>query len=238
MSAKFSLLFVALTACTSEPPTGAVFASPADGQSAFDRDGTLVVSAPLLAVPVDYPTPQAIRVVDLQTDGFVDGTVATDGVLLTFTPSTRWRRNARYAWTVDVPESLPHGPQFEADEGIEDAAIFDTSDSLSALTAGRLDNQLCFVMSRTPDDQELRGLTLDLDDEASAGALFERIDPELWEPELPGRSDGDPGLGVVCTDAGDADFARLYTSDSDSSLVEISSDSPEQLVAALYRSAQ
>jgi hypothetical protein len=238
MSAKFSLLFVALTACTAEPPTGAVFASPADGQSAFDRDGILVVSAPLLAVPEDYPTPQAIRVVDLETDGFVDGTVATDGVLVTFTPSTPWRRNARYAWTVDVPESLPHGPQFEADEGIEDAAIFDTSDSMTALAAGRQDDQLCLILSRAPTDSELSGLTVDLDDVPFADAEFTSIDAEMWEPDLPGRSDGDPGLGVICTDAGEAAFARLYTSDSDSSLVEISSDSPEQLVAALYRSAQ
>ncbi len=238
MSAKFSLLFVALTACTTEPPTGAVFASPADGQSAFDREGTLVVSAPLLAVPDDYPSPQAIRVVDLETDGFVDGTVTTDGVLLTFTPSARWRRNARYAWTVDVPESLPHGPQFAANEGIEDAAIFDTSDSLTVLAAGRQDDQLCLVLSREPSVRELTGLTLDLDDEATTDTVFELLEAETWEPDLPGRSDGDPGLGVACTDAGEATFARVYTSDSDSSLVEISPDSPDQLVAALYRSAQ
>ncbi|MFT6157977.1 MAG: hypothetical protein ACJAZO_003116 [Myxococcota bacterium] len=237
MSAKFSLLFVALMACTSEPPTGAVFASPADGQSAFDRDGTLVVSAPLLALPQDYPTPQAIRVVDLSTDGFVDGSVTTAGGLLTFTPSDSWRRNARYAWTVDVPNSLPHGPQFEADDGIEDAAIFDTSDSLTALAAGRQEGLLCVVMSRTPSRSELNGLTLDLDDEAIEDAQFELLDVGVWEPELEGRSDGDPGLGVACTGAGDASFARLYTSDTDSSLVEISSDSPNQLVAALYRSA-
>lgn len=237
MSAKFPLLFAALVACSDEPLSEAVFASPAHGQSAFATDGVLTVSAPLLAVPDDYPTPEAIRVVDLSTDGFVDGSVTTEDGLLTFTPSRPWRSNARYAWTVDAPTSLPHGPQFEADEGVEGASVFDTSDSLTALTAGRLDDALCVVLSRPVTGRELNRLSLDLDDVPVEDAVFDPLDDEQWQPSFD-RDAADPGLGVVCTAADDAAFARLYTSDSDSSLVEISTDTPSQLVAALYRSAQ
>ena len=217
-----------------------MFAAPADGQSGFGTDGILLVRAPALAAPEDYPAPQAIRVVELATDGFVDGTVSTtqDG-LLTFEPDQPWRANARYAWTVDTPDSLPHGPQFEQDSRIEGAAIFDTSDSLTALTAGRLDDQTCFILSRSIGADERSVLTVDFDDVAAEDAEFTQLEPEAWEPPLTGElSDADPGLSVVCTPSIDAAFARLYTSETNSSLVEISSDTPDLLVAALYRSAQ
>lgn len=238
MSAKFPLLLLALAACADDPIERDVFASPADGQSAFATDGVLTVSAPLLAVPGDYPTPQAIRVVDLATDGFVDGTAVTNEGILTFTPDRPWRSDARYAWTVDVPDSLPHGPQFEGDARVEGAAVFDTSDSLMALTAGRLNDQLCVVLSRTATNQELSEFTLDLDDVPSETAVFGTLDPSEWQPSFAEMVGDSPGLGVVCADADEAAFARLYTSEDDSSLVEISTDSPAQLVEALYRRAQ
>ena len=226
---------LALVACSDDPASGPTFAAPADGQSAVPVDAPLIAQAPSLALPPDYPAPAAIRVVDLSTDGFVDGTVSQQDGLLTFTPDRPWRRNARYAWTVDIPESLPHGPQFTAPAGLEDSAVFDTSSDLDLLAASQ-GNDLCVVLSRPASVAELNAHRTEVDDVIVDDPEWTLLDDAEWQADVPALTADDEGLGVACLIATTGATVRL-SDDDGSSLVEVTADPPDVLVASLYRSA-
>ena len=225
-----------LVACDTTTEPGPTFAVPAAGQTGVDREQPLVVRTDSLRLPPEYPAPEAIRVVDLSTDGFVAGTVEQTDIGLQFVPDRPWRADARYAWTIDVPEALPHGPQFSAETVLEDATVFDTSDAVFALTASQSDAGLCVVLSRPVSEPTLQTWQVDVDDVLVEEPEWSLLDPDVWEPDLSGAPGSDEGLAVACVADASGALIRLTAPDGLSTLAEVTPDDVSTLVAGLYRS--
>jgi hypothetical protein len=141
------------------PPTSWI--DPFDGQTAVPTDAVLRAVAAGDDLPPDWPAPDPIRVVDLDAGGAVAGRVTRDGDDLVFTPLSAWEPDHRYAWTVDLPEGTPHGPELRNAPLVEGTAVFSTSAAaLDVVGVAVADASLCVLFSRPPDSIELEGLAL------------------------------------------------------------------------------
>jgi hypothetical protein len=193
-------VLLALTACGTPdaPPPGDHYLSPLDGQTAWSREGALTAVAEDMDLPPDYPLPDLIRVVDLASGGLVAGTVERGDGFLRFTPERRFRANARYAWSVDVPEPLPHGPSLGFPAALAQAAVFDTSDDVAVLAATReADNRLCLVMSRLLGADDEGTWSLNAEGEAIAPTAAAIVPREEWAADFAFPA-GDPGVDALC----------------------------------------
>jgi hypothetical protein len=228
-----ALLALTLTACQGTEIDPTEFVLPLDGQTAVPLESPLVARAPALDVPPDYPADALIRVVDLEDGGFVPGLLERDGALWLFTPTDGWRDDTRYAWTLDLPPDVTHGPEYET--SIAGDAVFDTSSRLDALAAATGPaGEVCFVFSRPLEDGDLADPVLVIDDTAFVGALTP-LAGEQWRPELPDVI-GDLAIDVACTDGpATGIYARLWLDGTGPWLVEVQAAEPADVVASLLR---
>jgi hypothetical protein len=229
-------LALALAGCGGEAPVPIAYVVPADGQTAVPAELPLFVYAPDLTLPEDWPGGAWIRVVDLDRGGFVEGEVDRDGPAWTFTPRGGWRAGTRYGWTLDLPVAQAHGPQFDGGE-VEGVAVFDTRPEPVALAAATDDDgSLCLVFSAPVDRAALTDARLAVDDELVDEPRLAALDEGLWDPDLPERPPGDPGVSVACAaGAPSGALARVWLGARGPWLVEISPESPAVVVAELHR---
>lgn len=221
-----------VAACTEDEHDASQYIVPADGQSAVSADEPLRVRLSGLVLADDGR--DLIRVVDLSADGFVAGSLSSDDGVFAFTPDHPWRRGRRYAWTVDVPESLPHGPQYATYEDLAEPAVFDTSDALYALAGARHEGETCVVLSRALGSREAESLRIEVDGRPVDDVVLSVLSEDVWRPQLNGADDR-PALGVACADLGDIDALRI-SDDENTALIEVSDASIVDIINALYRS--
>jgi hypothetical protein len=114
-----------LAACAPEIVEEATWIEPLDGRTAVDPDAALRLHAASLSLPPGYPVGDFLRVVDLESGGFVPGEVIDEGDAVAFLPDEPW--DGRYVWTVDDPADVPHGPELPVEATLLGSAVFSTS---------------------------------------------------------------------------------------------------------------
>lgn len=223
-----STLFAGACATQDSPPEGDRYLSPLDGQTAWDPEQPLVVLAEDKAIPPDYPLPDIIRVVDLQTGGIVPGLIEQGPDFLRFTPSSPFRSGRRYAWTVDVPDPLPHGPDLFLPEPLREPAVFDTSDRIDALAVTREDDRrLCVVLSRMVRGTDEGAWSINVSGLAIPVTVLRLLPQGAWAAELEFPI-GDPGVDVVCFDAPRPPAGAIPDDDDDDGAPS-NDDDPQEL---------
>jgi hypothetical protein len=180
-------------------PEGARYLSPLDGQSGWAADSPLTAYAEDLDIPADYPLPDLIRVVDLETGGVIAGDVERGSAWLRFTPQRPFRAGARYAWAVDVPPPVPHGPSLTLPEALRTPAVFDISERIDVLAVTREeDRRLCLVLSRVITEADLIGAwSLNTDGQAIAATAATVVARASWASAFE-RPEHDPLVDVLC----------------------------------------
>ncbi|MBN2800240.1 MAG: hypothetical protein JXX28_13960 [Deltaproteobacteria bacterium] len=194
---KFLVLLPLLAACGGDPAAPpAVWLAPLAGQTGVPTDLPLVVHTGSLRIPPDYALPDLIRVVDLETGGFVAGRVDVLDDTVHFVPTAGWRAARDYAWTFDPARGVPHGPELDIPDFGGNAPIFSTSSRVDLLAAS-LDEEgrVCVITSRplTGDDEGVLRFTAD---EVEVDTLWVELIPQV-EPSTE-LEDGDPGVSVLC----------------------------------------
>lgn len=214
------------------------FVVPFDGQTAVALDAPLRVQAADLEVPPDYPVGELVSVVDLLDGGFVAGSLSNDAADLLFTPDRGWRQDRRYAWTVRVPDDVPHGPHFSAPEDVLVSSVFDTTDRVDVLAAGLTPSGTpCVILSEAPaGDFVPDRVTLDdvdVEDAVFSPYAFDEWDPSVDVPGLETTAD------VVCVQSSAEVVAgtrlRLWVDGSGPQLVEVQDRTPRALLVDLHR---
>ena len=195
---------LAMGACSDEDP-GARFISPLDGQTGWGVDVPLVVQSQDMDLPDDYALPELLRVIDLDQGGIIEGTTVREQDFLTFTPSTSWPANRRFAWVVDVPAPVPHGPELTFPPELDEPAVFDTSSRIDVL-GGSVDDddRACVVLSRMLDGEDAGTWRVTSGDTDIAGVVGYLVPRSEWGPDLDFPT-GDPGVDVLCFDFGGSD---------------------------------
>lgn len=240
------LIILAAAACSSDEDVATRFISPLDGQTGWSVDGPLVARYDALNVPPDYPMPEVMRVVDLEDGGLVPGKTTMGDGFLSFTPDESWSAG-RFAWVVDMPEAVPHGPSLEFPDILEEPSVFDTTPRLDVL-AGSIDAEgnTCVVLSRVTDSADDGTWTLSEGDVTWDGVVGYLVPRSEWGPDLT-FIEGDAGVDVLCftfeggpTDVPDlasGDEIRLTWGDDGPWLIELSEGDIATAVQGLRRGA-
>lgn len=176
------------------------YLSPLDGQTGWDPSAPLTAVATDLDLPSDYPLPELIRVVDLETDGLIPGRVERSASWIRFFPDEPLPAERRYAWTVDVPDTLPHGPELRFPQALMEPAIVSTESGVDALAASiEADGRVCVVMSRLLTEQDTGTWTWNVEGTSLAVPTARLVPITSWpvQFELPAE---DPGVDVLCFD--------------------------------------
>jgi hypothetical protein len=151
-----------------------------------------------LLIPPDYPAGELLHVVDVGTEAPVAGEVVMEAGLILFDPEQDWAAGKRYLWTVDVPESVPHGPEYGVPDELIGTAVFEVDDRLD-LVGATLERTTdpCFVFSQPVDDRPIDAMELSVEGQPVQIESVFYPDADYWkEPYelLP----ADEGIDLVC----------------------------------------
>lgn len=246
------LCSLALTACAEEEPppepedtgpsqytpTATSYALPLDGQSGIRDALDLIVVSPGLEIPPGYPQAQAIRVVDLTTGGFVAGETRWEDGFIRFSPTNPWTNNRRFSWTIDIPEPIPHGPEYDVPQALNITSVFDTSEDL-AMLAGTVEpsGRACIVLSRPLGPNDGAEPVVTINDVPLERASFDILPDSEREDDVSIRSEADDGIEVLCLEdssgVGAGAAFRLWWGESGPWLVDLYSYSVPELLIAL-----
>lgn len=191
-----------LSACPSPEP-GLAYLSPMNGQTGWDPQQSLVAYAADMNLPEDYPLPELIRVTNLTDGGLVEGTVLRLDDSIRFTPDSPFEPNTRYAWMVDVPATVPHGPSLVFPESLQEPSVFSTESAVDVLGGGLVTNEdgestVCALLSRAWNAEEANEWTLRSDGQThEAVATIRTMDSWGSDLEMP---EGHQGVDIACFD--------------------------------------
>jgi len=230
-----------LAACAPDLDPVASWVEPMDGATGWAGAEPLIVNTPALDVPPDYEIRPLLRVIDLADGGYVDGTTTSTHSGITFEPAEAWLPGRRYAWTLDVPESLPHAPEFGIPEGLAGTAVFDTDPALEVLDGAQHDDsRLCVVLSAKAESESVEvEWTLD-DFGPPVPDTLTVLPAEEWADDLLAWG-LEPAVDVGCLSlvfVSPGDRFRFWVGDSGPYLVELSELTLGELVAARCRFAE
>jgi hypothetical protein len=189
-------------ACSNDVAPGERYISPLDGQTSWNPEVPLVVRSEDMDLPPDYHLPELLRVVDLDQGGIIPGVTARDSELLVFTPDRPWPLNRRFAWVVDVPEPVPHGPELTFPPELEEPSVFDTSTRIDVL-GGSVDgdDRACVVLSRMLSGEDGGTWRISFGETDIVGVVGYLVPRSEWGPDLEFPA-GDQGVDVLCFDFG------------------------------------
>jgi len=229
-----------LVACAPDPGPAASWVEPMDGATGWLDAAPLRVVTPTLDVPPDYELEPSLRVVDLADGGYVAGTFAAEADGASFTPDEPWQPNRRYAWTLDVPSSLPHGPEWSVPEVLPGTAVFDTDPAIEVLGASTDDGgRVCVVLSAMAPAETV-DVEWTLNDMGPPVPDTLTVLPvDEWAGEML-EWGLHPAIDVACLSlvfVSPGDRFRFWVGDSGPYLAEISEEPLGELVAARYRFA-
>jgi hypothetical protein len=177
------------------PPSEATsYRLPFDGQTAIPDDYVLTV-ARQTTLPDDYPSDaDQIQVWDWTENAPVEGDVAADDQVLTFTPAAPWAPEHDYSWTVRPPVPLARGPVLEVPASVLGPATFSTRAALDPVWGWRGANagDACVLFSRAASPDELDAVTVTVGEATVTGGAYE---VDMTDVERP---PGDPGLTIAC----------------------------------------
>lgn len=144
------LLCLLLLACRAEPEMGDIWISPVDGKTDVELHVPLRVHVGGLQLPPDYPVPDDfIRVVDVESGGFVPGRILPSHDVLSFIPDGGWEPGKQYVWSVGVLPTLDRGPEHFFPEAVYGEATFATTQHLDVLEGiVQNDGRVCLMLSR------------------------------------------------------------------------------------------
>lgn len=200
---RVAVLALMLGACKPNPPPGATWIAPLDGQTDVGVDAALRVVVEQLQLPTDYPLPDDfLRVVDLDGDGtFLPGVVSlvevsgTEATEIRFTMDGGWQPAKRYAWSIGELPALDRAPEFNLPEAAYGEAVFGTTGDLDVLdVAVETSGRVCALLSR--QIAEAGGpVTATLDD---APVELGAIDLQPESAFLDGEPIAEDGVTVAC----------------------------------------
>ena len=182
------LILLALCACTST--TGPFTLAPADGQTGITGRQPLHLRGPV-AFPRDQEVPPVIQVIDLESGGFVRGSIDRLDTGLAFVPESPWRADADYLWSVTQTLDDVRLPSVDV-PGAPYQSRFSSTRTVRFLNAFQAEGETCVVTSRPlfATDVEAIRVTIDGEESLAFDTLRELVEPDL----LP----TDRGLGLLC----------------------------------------
>jgi hypothetical protein len=214
------------------PGPGPTFIAPLDGQTGVPLNAPLQLRVERLGNPQGYPLPEElIRVVDLESGGFVPGRLVARGPDVLFVPIDPWRPGASYAWVVSQPAHRARQPELRVPPEVLGEAVFHTASGPALLEAVLDDGELCLLLSEPAD--ALPWATITVGGEPLDLGPPTVVDPLRDIPELE-LLDEDPGAGALCF-AAPAGVARRDVLRGGGEAVEIRERSLLDAVAARYR---
>jgi hypothetical protein len=186
-------------ACRTPEEAGAVpsYIAPLDGQTGIPEDLPLFLAGAAADTPPEYPVADSVRVVDLETGGFVPGATERDGDDILFFPNHPWHKRRAYAWAIDQPVANAHGPEGGFPDALPGVALFQTTQTLELLGAAMDAGRACLILSQSGAPLPANPPQISVDDGEVHAASVVGLRQATWDPGFELLED-DPYVDVWC----------------------------------------
>jgi hypothetical protein len=202
---------VLLACACGDTESGAHFVSPYDGQTDWPADAPLQVRVGAPVAPEGLDLDQnLIHVVDIDVGGPIEGTVVADKGDLWFFPDEPLPRGHRFAWSVAPPHDEARSVHLGLPPGLRGSATFHTGAIVEPVAALRLDDEVCVVWSRGPQQgPDAAPLAFGLKLYADGVPVAVRAAVEVSLTGIDPRTAGTASLGCLALDDAGIEAATI-----------------------------